>query len=133
MTRRLQLLLVSTLASLMLAGCSTTGAPEQQDRVAAVLEELNVTQGEPVRSVTEFRIDGWRAIDDRHLILTAGRHDHYLVELAGVCPELRSAFRIGLESRTGSLTRLDSILVRSMHSLIDTCQIREIYRLDDID
>lgn len=129
MTIRTLNTLLILLGALTVTSCATTDSELREDALSAELERLELEIGETTRSVPEFRVDGWRSIDDRNLILTAGRHDHYLVKLRGICPELRHAFSIGLKSQTMSLTRLDSIVVRSLHNTLDTCMIDEIFRL----
>jgi len=126
------------LLSIVLAGCSSlkNGSMSYVDRstrqMLDALARMEVTLGEEVTQVPNFLLRGWTAINDMHLVVHAGMHDHYLLTLTIPCPDLDFAFSIAIQSRSMNLTTFDRILVNSLHGPRDRCTIRTIHRLDDI-
>lgn len=121
--------------SLGLAACQAVGggpARSSNGELARALEFLQVTLGEEVERVPNFQLNGWARIDDTHLMVTAGVHDHYLLTLLQPCFGLDYAFRIAIESRGFNLTRFDDVIVRGLHDGPERCRIDRIYKLDDI-
>jgi hypothetical protein len=126
---------IPILLGVLLAGCESVGgtAPNRQQQAFDALREMGLARGEPVDRISNFRINGWREINDQYLVITAGVHDHYLVELFAPCNALTSAFDIGIESRTGSaLTDAGTILVDDLHGHTERCPIRGLHALEDI-
>jgi hypothetical protein len=127
------------LLSILLAGCTNlgNGALSQIDRstlqMLDALTRMEVTLGDEVSRVPNFMLRSWTAINDMHLVVNAGVHDHYLLTLDLPCPDLDFAFSIAIQSRTMHLTTFDTILVNSLHGPRDRCTIRTIHRLDDIE
>lgn len=120
--------------SLVLAACQGPGAAGDREGAASLeqaLERLQVTLGEEVENVPNFRLNGWARIDTTHLMVTAGLHDHYLLTLLQPCFGLDYAFRIAIESRSFMLTRFDDVMVSGMHDGLERCRIERIHRLDD--
>jgi hypothetical protein len=121
---------------LALAGCkfSYVADPRQArsaEEVAAELLRMEVRMGEEVNSLSNFRINGFRPINDSNLVVTAGVHDHYLITLVQPCLDLPYTFTVGFQSRTSNVTNFDSIIVNTLHGRRETCRIDKIYRLDD--
>ncbi|MDA0978507.1 MAG: DUF6491 family protein [Proteobacteria bacterium] len=114
-------------------GCTTPRPVDSANHLTAALERLGVTRGDSVKTIQSFRINGWQAIDERHLVLTAGVHDHYLLTLAQPCRELRMAFGITFDTATPSLSRMDSVVVNAFHGPLERCSILDIIRLDHIE
>ena len=57
--------------------------------------------------------DGWRAIDDRNLVLHISPSRSYLISLRTRSPELRFAHTIALTSTAGRVSgRFDEVIVR---------------------
>lgn len=130
--------LASCLASLLLVvGCQTAGSDtswqeRNQRQIAAELLRMEVRIGEEARSFSNFTVNGFRAINEHSLVVTAGVHDHYLVTLASPCLGLPYAFAVGLQSQTSNVTSFDSIIVRSLHDRPERCRIEHIYHLEDV-
>lgn len=117
-----------------LASCEATGNGSRNEAaINRALDRLEVQRGNVVNSVSNFRINGWQAVNDRNLIVTAGLHDHYLVTLSIPCQDLTYAFNIGIDSRTTALSRGDYIVVNSLHRQLERCPILEITQLVDRD
>jgi hypothetical protein len=130
--RRLSILL----SALLLAGCAATGdgsaSPSPERRLDLRLEDLGLIRNGAVSRVPEFRIRGWQTVGDRALVLTAGRHEHYLVTFVTPCLGLETAFSIGLDGSIGGLRSSDAILVEGLHGRPERCRIFEIEALADL-
>lgn len=119
--------LIGTLLLIVLAACSSIEEPsvERQlaDRGYVIVAERN--------SVPGIRINGWSELDDRHVIVTVGVNDKYLVELQGRCINLDSALTIAFSARgaTSRLDRFDTLYVRAPGGRVERCNIRNIYTL----
>jgi hypothetical protein len=129
------------LAALALTGCQST--PEAQDaarrqeiqrqqRVFTELTDRGLARTEQVRRVSNFRISGWQALDDRNLILRAGVRDRYLVTLMTTCHGLDFATSIAVDTATSSLGASDNILVRGTLQAVERCPIKEIWALEEL-
>lgn len=116
------------LACLLSIACAT---PAESVNVSDRLMELGYFIGEENQRVPSHRINGWNRIDDRNLIIRAGVQDRYLVELAGPCFGLNSAFRVGFTTpgRLSRVDRFEDIVVRSPGLGVERCPIRNIYTL----
>lgn len=117
--------------ALLLAGCESLPGKPVPRGIAAY--EGDIRLGERVDQICfASSIDGFSANKDRTVVLRDGRRE-YLVEVYGACPELDFAQSIGIEARTGCLTRSDALIVSS--SLIgqtgatgpNRCLIKEMY------
>jgi hypothetical protein len=73
--------------------------------LATLLTALGLALGSPVApgqaatGLQAYRIDDWRAISDRALIITANNGRRYRAELMGNCPGLRYTDRIAFVTR----------------------------------
>ncbi|GAB3370122.1 DUF6491 family protein [Spongiibacter taiwanensis] len=96
------------MAALILTGCTSPGEP-------ATLEEKlakhGFAQGEAIREVKNYRIDGWNYLDTEHLIFSAGPSGDYMVTLSQSCTDLRSAEDIAFTSTNNNLTAFESVVV----------------------
>ena len=108
-----------------------SNAQRREREVAVALDNMGVTLGEPVKSLFNFTVNSFNAINETNLIVTAGVHDHYLITLATPCLNLRYAFRVALVSRTSTINTFDTIVVNSLHDMPERCSIDGIYRLND--
>lgn len=120
--------------ALLLAACESMPGKPVPRGIAAY--EGDARLGERAdRICFASSIDGFSANKDRTVVLRDGRKE-YLVEVYGACPELDFAQSIGIEARTGCLTRNDALIVSS--SLTGSgagtgpnrCMIKEIYNWD---
>jgi hypothetical protein len=94
----------------LVAACAGT-APRMSS--AERLELYRASAGEPVRSFSHpSSLWGWRAVNDRALIVWPTGNRAYLLELFGTCPNLAFAQSIGLTNRTGRVSAgFDSVVV----------------------
>lgn len=120
------------LSACQLAGMEGSHQERNQRALAAELLRMEVRIGEEARSISNFSVTSFRAINDEALVVTSGLHEHYLITLAAPCLELPYAFAIGLQSQTSNVTSFDNIVVRSLHDRPEFCRIQRIYHLEDI-
>lgn len=123
--RRGGALRASLLASGMLVSCAT---PAPQPSIEEAMQARGWQLGEAVIQITQFTIDGWTSVDDRHIVLTDIRRQSHLITLFSACPDVQSAVAIGYTNAAGSVSRGDSILVRGV-SGVQRCPISEIREL----
>ena len=112
------------------ASCAHQGAPlslEQQ------LAERGYTQGEAVRDIQNYRVDGWNYLDSQHLIINTGPSDRYLVTLRTHCHALSSTESIVFTDTAGRLTRFDSVVVEDSAGLRRDCPIEALEKLQKLD
>lgn len=121
----------------LLAACATT--PDDRVRGVAQFEDDPRLGEEVDRICFQSTIDNFSNPTRDTVILEAGVSRQYLVEVFGVCPDLKFAQSIGIAARTSCLTRSDALLVSdSAFGLNDgsgigprRCTIRSIYDWDD--
>lgn len=97
------------------------------------LAEKNFYVSEAAEEILQYRLDGWRYLDSRHLIVETGPGSHYLISLATPCHDLGSAEDIAFSTTAGRLTRFDSLLVESAGGMQERCHIEALHRLERID
>ena len=128
MTRHYLLILTFMLA---LTGCATEGVSDQPT-VESKLEEWGLVRGETIVRIPNFNITSWRSINNKSLVVTTGVRTNYLLELQHSCQELRSAFGIGFDSKSATLNRYDSVIVRTNQNRGGRrCPIAEMTRLNE--
>jgi hypothetical protein len=130
-------LIAVVLAGLVLGACqsprpSSLAASGRSDLELA-LDRMEVRLGEEQRSISNFTLDGFRAIDESNLVVTSGTKDHYLINLSIPCLGLPYAFGMQFESRTSNITSFDSIVIEDLSGRPEACQISKIYRLEEGD
>ncbi len=103
-----------------LAGCAGIGlspAPAPVD-----LSNLELVAGPAVETIPDFRIDGFKVIGPRHVLLSVGASRRYLIGFSEDCPGLASAPRLGYTTTAGAVRRRDT-LVPVDQTLGAPCQI----------
>lgn len=114
----------------LVAACSSQPRMTTAER----LEFYRAHAGEPVRSISvPGRLWGWRALGDSALTVWPRSSEGFLLELAGRCPDLQFASKIGLSTRTGRLSAgFDSVIVPSRSGVGPTigCRISTIRPLN---
>ncbi|MEJ8567158.1 DUF6491 family protein [Elongatibacter sediminis] len=125
---RYLLILASVLA---LAACAST--PPEKLTLKQKLEQRHYTVGESVERIRNYRLNGWNSIDEKHLIIHTGPSDSYLITLRNPCHNLRSAENIAISSTTGSVTRMDKVMVRDRPSgYVEHCMIDSMHELNKL-
>jgi len=122
MTHKLKRIFAGCGAALFIAACST---PAQE------IAKIDPRQGEEVRNVCfNSQIRNWRALDNRSVIIEKGFKDEYRLELTGTCQPEDAFTSIGLVSRVGGGSCLESgdRLVTDARYNDGTCSIRRIYK-----
>lgn len=123
------------LSSCQLSNGSNTGSVDarNQTEIAAELLRMEVRIANEVQSLSNYTVNGFKAINDMSLVVTAGVHDHYLITLAVPCLGLPYAFTVGFEQRSINISNFDNILVNSLHQRVERCPIARIYHLEDVE
>ena len=124
------------LVSSLVAACATTN--EDTPKGAAKFAG-DARLGEKVDRVCFNRtIDSFLRNDRDTLVIREGVNDHYLIEVRGICSNLRHAQSIGFASALSCVTRNDHIIVStSPFTLKDRttppqrCMISEIYEWNE--
>ncbi len=118
------------LTAMAIALCACAASPDMPRTLAQKLETRNLTVGEQVNRIRNYRLNSWNYLDDRHVILSVGASDQYLVSLRNSCRELSSATHIAFTTTVGSLSVHDKLLVTSPGGYIDRCFIESLNRLE---
>jgi hypothetical protein len=84
----------------------------------------------PVKSIKNYRIDGWNYLSSRALIINAGVRESYLLTLRFPCHGLRNSTLIATTSTTSNLTKFESIIVRQAGTGAQKCPIENLYKLE---
>lgn len=125
------------------AFASNTDTKEQTTELPTIkqlLAEKQFIQGDVARGIRTYRIDSWRYLDKHHIYIDGvGRNNNYLVEFSNQCRETRGSESIFYKTRTGELTKFDTIGVLDSigghYSRFPSrsCFIKEIYHLERIE
>lgn len=118
---------VAALLMPWLLACQVT--PGTPKTVEEILAEQGFQRGESITRIVNYRINGWRHVDEFNLIVEAGLNDYNLIALLDPCPGLDSAIFIGYTTTAGSLDRFDRIVVEGPGRYREFCRIQNIYRL----
>lgn len=112
----------------------------KQPTIKELLAEKQFVQGDVARGIDTYRIDSWRYLDKHHIYIDGvGRNNNYLVEFSNQCRDTRGSESIFYKTRTGELTKFDTIgVINSLsghHSSFPSrsCFIKEIYHLERIE
>lgn len=97
----------------------------------AALDRMEVRLGEEQNSISNFTLNGFKAINESNLVVTSGTQDHYLINLSAPCFGLPNAFSMRFESRTNNITSFDNVVVNDLTGRPELCQISRIYRLEE--
>ncbi|WP_148059366.1 DUF6491 family protein [Sinobacterium caligoides] len=112
--------------AVVLSGCSST--PKIPDSVY-LFDNL-----EQVKSVNNFRLDGWVKIDNRSLIVRSSPSKSYLMVLAYPNPDLRFNDALMISSTAGSVNaNFDTVSVVSKSATNIPVPISAIYKISSRD
>ena len=115
-----------------LPACATSSDAAKQKAVDDQLAKRGWRAGEEVRSVNGYRVQGFQSVDDRHVILDAGRTRQYLITTMNPCSDLQYDERLRVSTNVANeLTTLDTVYV-SDPTGSDACPISKIQKLDRI-
>ena len=125
-------------ATSILNACATSTVSAQQERgIAAFADDVRL--GEEVNKICFNRnIDGFSNNTRDTVVLSAGPSKDYIVEVRGICPNLRYAQSIGIDTSQSCVTRGDYLVVSesafpsgtSSAMSPDRCLIDKIYKWD---
>lgn len=128
MVKKSSFIIVAFVATL-LAGCSTPAAQTPAEMAEAAKPDPR--QGEEVRNICfAQQIRGWRALDRHSVIVESGVRHEYKLELVGACQPDNAFTSIGLISRVGGGSCLETgdKLVTDERYNMGACTIRNIYK-----
>jgi len=124
----------------LLMACATpqqqSVSPQQQpETVESQLMELQFQVGDPVERIYDFRVDGWKFLDKKNLLMHGGDSQSYLVTLKPSCNglSLPTSLLVPLASKQGTLTKNDRFQVRNKENTIDYCRVNLIHDLVPIE
>ncbi|WP_373077723.1 DUF6491 family protein [Zhongshania sp.] len=113
--------LVQILAVSLVACAVVKDEPALDERLA----EYGYRPGESVDGVADYQVSDWQYLDDRHLIFSNSNAEHYLLSLRKNCTALRSAEQLAFKPISGTLTRIDDVVVSNSEELAH-CEIETI-------
>ncbi|HET7266501.1 MAG TPA: DUF6491 family protein [Oleiagrimonas sp.] len=124
---KMHLAIVSTLAVLLLAGCTAFHARYQREQ--ARLSAIHAAAGKPVSSFNYMATTmySWEPLNEHELLVYTRPNQAWLLNV-GLCPQLPYTVAIGLTSHVGQVsTMLDSVLVGGSSF---PCTIQKIQPVD---
>jgi len=126
-------------AILIIAGCSSVSENADKPRGIAAFDG-DPRLGAQVDKICFSRsIDGFTDAKRDTIVLHRSHNDRYIVEVNGICPSLRHAQTVGLDSYSSCVRENDYLIVSesaftlndSMSHGPDRCLIDKIYRWDE--
>ncbi|KIQ97182.1 hypothetical protein TI01_1379 [Lysobacter sp. A03] len=122
-------LLFATVILLVLGACASMGSRLTDEQR---LEIHRAHAGAPVRSFQNFgTLYSWTALGDSALTVWTRRHQAYLLELDGRCPDLDFSHTIGFSAQGGTVfAGMDSVIVLDRQNASFPCRIRQIRPID---
>lgn len=115
--------------ALLGAGCTT---PDTPTTLEGKLARHGFAQGEPIRELKNYRIDGWHYLDSEHLIFSAGPSGDYMVTLSHRCSDLRAVEDIAFTSTNNNLTAFEKVVMATPTGRRD-CQIKSLHTLNKLE
>lgn len=112
------------LALLALLGACAGGPVQRHERTA--LNEYLPYAGPPVERFNFFRLDSWQSVGPLEVIIWSDAFTAYLVRVREPCTGLQFTNRIGVTSTVGTISRLESLVLRDH----ERCLIDEIRPID---
>ncbi|WP_241906390.1 DUF6491 family protein [Shewanella sp. 10N.286.51.B7] len=115
--------LILICSMLLLTACT---ASESAQKKAALYQFDELVE---VNSIDNFRMDGWRTMDNRTVFVDSRPRETYLIVLNGVDSNLKFAQALVVSSRMGKVsTGFDSVSTGSEPR--SKTQIKKIYRIE---
>ena len=96
-------------ATAAIASCAAPDADAQ--RWTTELRADGWRPGVEVRAISDFQIDGFKVLDNSHVVIFSGAARRHLITFGSPCPGLLFAQRLGYRALSGSLGRLDRLIV----------------------
>jgi hypothetical protein len=121
------------LVTCTVAAAACAVAPKEPVSVDERLAGRGYRVAERVDRITNFRLNGWTYLDERHVILAAGVRDRYLVTLKSTCYDLGHAMDIAYTTTVGSLTDTDRLIVEGGGAFNNECLIHRLHRLERVE
>ncbi len=127
--KKLLLSLSISLFTISLITACTSNRPSAKEKLAVYENFLTENKIQSLKKITSFHYQGWRSLDNLHLIISTSPKKSYLVTLTNDCYDLSYATRIAIKQTTSSTlqTRFDSILVPDSPHI--KCYIKSLHPL----
>ena len=99
------------------------------------LADLNFQVGDQVDKIFEFRMDGWKFLNRKHIIVLGGESQSYLVTLKHSCHglSLPTTIVLAFTSKKNQLTRNDNFQLNNKGQTIDYCTVKSVHELEQIE
>jgi hypothetical protein len=117
---------IAIAAALLLTGSALAQAEAWREK----LDRTGYTIGAPAQEILNYKVDGWNYLDSRHLTVTTGPSERYLITLKTRCPDLGSVETVGFSNTVDRLTRFDKVIVRGAGGIQQDCFIDTIHKLE---
>ncbi len=116
------------LLALASAATASVAATDWQQR----LEKSGYRITDETAEILNYQLNGWNALDDRHLTINTSPGKRYLITLRSPCRELRNNEVIAFSNTVNRLTRFDKAIVRGAGGITENCFIESIHVLEKI-
>lgn len=121
-------LLTLSLASLLLSACASKYELNKQERAEAYTQFIETESLTRVDSIRSFRLNGWAALGDQHMILNATPSRPYLITFRNKCSNLDLVHGIQVHKRGATLeSKFD--FITTMDTVKVNCYIGTIHQL----
>ncbi len=119
-------------ATLLLALASAAAVSLTESDWQQRLQQSGYRVTEETAEIQNYRLSGWNALDDLHLMINAGPGKRYLITFRSPCRELRSNETIAFSNTGNRLTKFDKAIVRGPGGIAESCFIHSIHVLEKI-
>jgi len=121
-------IVTSTIVSLFLLGCAAKDTMTREQKLEAYNAFIKTEQLKSIDRIQSFRLQGWTALDEKHMILSKSLNKPYLITFKNNCTDLDFANAIKVVNHGGMLqAKFDYITVPNTIEV--RCYIASIYEL----
>ncbi len=114
-------------------GAADAPAPQDKPTIESKLARKGYTLGKSVKSIADYRVDGFQYIDAQHVLFNDDPGRAYLLTLRGTCSDLANSQSIAFTSDNSRLSTLDSVITPRLGSDVPRhCPIETINELSKI-
>ena len=126
---RVKNLILTLLASMLIAGCATNATMTDDERTIAYEQFIVTEKLESIKRITSFRFYSWTPLGDQHLIISSRMNRPHLITLQRRCFDLSFNHAIIVHSDGSTLSaKFDSVSV--LEPIPIKCFIKSIYPLN---
>lgn len=125
---KLKHLFTLSLACLVLSACASKYELNKQQRAEAYAKFIETESLTQVDSIRSFRLNGWAALGDQHMILNATPSRPYLITFRNKCSNLDFVHGIQVHKR-GAMLESKFDFITTMDTVKVNCYIDTIHQL----